>query len=174
MWIISSKIEASLIKDFKLDNTTSGSAFISWQKVFGLRPQTFSQLIKSSPSGIIHYCTGQGDVYPSMHGVGRCIPPCTRQGVSGYAGCLPGGCLPRGCMPRRGCLSRGLSAQGGVCPGRVSVQEACVSRHALRQGGVCPGGVCPGGRMSAQGTVCIPACTEVDTPLWTEFLIHDR
>ena len=57
MWIISSKIEASLIKDFKLelDNTTSGSAFISWEKVFGLCPQTFSQLIKSSPSGIIHY-----------------------------------------------------------------------------------------------------------------------
>ena len=34
VWIILSKIEASLIKDFKLDNTTSGSAFIC----FALRP----------------------------------------------------------------------------------------------------------------------------------------
>ena len=55
MWITLLKIEASLIKDFKLDNTTSGLTFISCQKIFGLCPQTFSQVIKSSPSGIIHY-----------------------------------------------------------------------------------------------------------------------
>ena len=55
MWIILSITEDSLIKDFKLDNTTSGLAFISWQKVFGIPPEMFSQLIKSSPSGIVHY-----------------------------------------------------------------------------------------------------------------------
>ena len=46
----------------------------------------------------------------------------------------------------------------------------------LLGGGVCPGGVCPGGCLprgvSAGGVSvgsCIPACTEADTPLWTEW-----
>ena len=69
----------------------------------------------------------------------------------------------------------------GVCP-RVS---------AWRGGAVCLGGVCPGcllggcllgGGRGAVGLpggegVCLrgvftPACTEADTPLWTEFLTH--
>ena len=65
-------------------------------------------------------CTGQGEVYPSIHWAGVC--------VSQHA--LGRGCLPRGCLPR-----------GGVCPGVVSAQgmwgclstQGCVSQHALRQ-----------------------------------------
>ena len=40
-------------------------------------------------------CTGQGDVYPSMHWAGGCV---CLGGVC-LGGYLPGGCLPAGCSP---------------------------------------------------------------------------
>ena len=77
--------------------------------------------------------------------------------------CIPVGCVPsvavvigggggsaRGVCRVCVCVSRGVSAQEGVC-----VQGRCV----CPRGGVCPGQVClPGG--------CTPP------PLWTEFLTH--
>ena len=58
------------------------------------------------------------------------------------------------------CLLQGVSALGGVCSwGDVS-----------SQGVSAPEGVsAPGDRVSAPGGGCgIPACTEADTPPWTE------
>ena len=56
-------------------------------------------------------------------------------------------CIPVGCVP-----SAAIAMSIPAC---------------TAQGGVCPRGV------SAQGEgVCIPACAEAQTPLWTEFLTH--
>ena len=95
-------------------------------------------------------------VYPSMHWTGGCIPPCTRQGVSGYGGVCLGGVCPGGCLP-----GGGTSAQGGVCPGggcmprsRCLPRGLCVTPPAPRQGGVCPWAVCPGGGCLPRG-LCV-------------------
>ena len=69
-------------------------------------------------------------------------------------GVCSGGCLLQGGVYSRGCLLWG----GGLLRGRG---------YLLR--GVCSQGGCllPRG-VSAPGGVCIPACTEADTPLLTE------
>ena len=63
-------------------------------------------------------------------------------------------CIPVGCVP-----SAAVAMSIPACTG---------------QGGVCLGGVCPGGclprgvsarRVVSAQEVCIPACTEADTPL---------
>ena len=69
--------------------------------------------------------------------------------------------IPVGCVPSAAvAIGGGVSAQGeGVCPGRVSAQEGGLPGGVSAQGVISPG-------------VCIPACTEADTPVWTELLTH--
>ena len=113
---------------------------------------------------------------------GVCFPGgggCLVRGVSAAGGGVcSGGSAPGGCLVS----GRGVSAPGGVCSG------GCMLWGGLVLGGVClswggsllPGegcllqGVCswgvsgPGGCLLVGG-VGIPACTEADPPLWTEW-----
>ena len=64
---------------------------------------------------------------------------------------------------REECLTRGVSTQGGCLPRGCLLGRGCLPRGCVSTWGcVCLWGVC-------QGEVCIPACTEADTPLWTEW-----
>ena len=73
-------------------------------------------------------------------------------GMSAPGVSAPGGCLLRGGLLWGGVCSRGVSALGGcLLPGGGSAQ-----------GGLLWAGVCSGGCL-LRG-VCIPACTEADTP----------
>ena len=78
-------------------------------------------------------------------------------------------------MPESASRGRGVSALGGSALGGVSAPLGGVcSGGGLLRGGVCSWGVSTRG-VSARGGVCsrgggggIPACTEADTPPWTE------
>ena len=74
-------------------------------------------------------------------------------------GSAPGGCLLLGVS-----APRGVCSQGGVCSGGVCFWGGCMSAP---RGVPAPGGFCSQG-VSAPGGCGIPACTEADTPLWTE------
>ena len=79
-------------------------------------------------------------------------------GVCSWGGSGPGGCLllggvwSGGCLLWGGCLLRGVSALGwGVWSG------GCLVQGVSALGGSAPGGG-------------IPACTEADPPVWTEWM----
>ena len=94
--------------------------------------------------------------------------------------CIPVGCVPaarwpyaRVCFPPPGGV---LSPGGGLLPGGVCVCSwGCMLGGCLLQGVSALGGCLLWG-MSAPGGWCllwgggIPACTEADTPLWTEWM----
>ena len=90
-------------------------------------------------------------------------------GVSALGGCLlPGGVWSQGGLLWGVSAPGGIWSQRGLLWGGVSGLEEGV----FGPGGVCSGGVsAPGGVCSrgvSAGNVCIPACTEADTPLLTE------
>ena len=70
--------------------------------------------------------------------------------------CIPVGCLPPACCPY---LPACTAPREGLLPG---VGDVCSGG-----GGVCSRGE---GGCLLPGRGCIPACTEADTPLWTEWL----
>ena len=109
----------------------------------------------------------------------ECIPVgCIPAALRPYAGvCFPGGgvcsrevsprgvCLGGMCLLQGGCLLLWVSALGVSAPG------GCLLWGVSAPGGVCSrwvsalGGVCSWGVSAPGGCVCIPACTEADTPL---------
>ena len=113
-----------------------------------------------------------GGVYPSMHWAGCvCVCPSMHWAGGCLLGCLLGGVCPKGCLSKgvsvqrgvcpKGCLPRGC-LPGGVCPGIFS--QGCLPRGCLPRGfgGYLPSRCLPR-EVSAQG--CLP-----DTPPWTEWL----
>ena len=104
------------------------------------------------------------NIYSSRMRTARLLPVSPSMHCAGGGGCLlPGGCLLLegfvllGGVCSWGVYSQGVSALGGFCSWGV-----CLLLGVGGGGCVCSQGVCPGG--------CIPACTEADTPLWTEWL----
>ena len=99
----------------------------------------------------------------NLHNYQECIPVgCVPAARWPYAGvCFPGGgevCFLGGCLLPGGVWSGGCLLLGGVCfPGGV-----------CSQGVSGPGGLLPGGGGYLLWGGYIPACTETDTPLWTE------
>ena len=92
-----------------------------------------------------------------------------RGGVCSWGVSAPGGCLLPGVSAQGVSAPRGVFAPGGcVCSqGGVSAPGGCVcSRGGLLWWVSAPGGVSALGGSAPGG--CIPACTEADTPLWTE------
>ena len=82
--------------------------------------------------------------------------------------CIPVGCVPAARRPYAGVCYRG-GGEGGLLPG----WGCLLPGEALLWGGSAPRGVsAPGGR-GGGGGVCsrggIPACTEAEPPMWTEW-----
>ena len=86
--------------------------------------------------------------------------------------CIPVGCVPPTCCPylpactvqvERECL-----LPGGVCSGGLLLGDVC-SQGVSARGCLLQGVSAPEGCLLPRW-VCVPACTEADTPLWTEWL----
>ena len=85
------------------------------------------------------------------------------EGVSAHGGCLPGGLsAPKGCLLLGGCLLREVGCLGVLALGGVSANGGCLLLGMSAEGGVPRGCLLSG--VSVRG-VCIPACTEADTPI---------
>ena len=155
-WILNNPSESNFAVAFALSILRASSHW-SKAKIFfdvWIFPDLFSWF---SPSANEVY---EGYVFtPACHSVHRdgVSRPRLRGEVAGSARGLSrprpmGGPGPR---PRgRGCSGPGSEEKSGVCPGGVQAQaHGGVSRPRPRGRGC-----------SGQGCVCIPACTEADTP----------
>ena len=127
-------------------------------------------------------------MHSSRMRTGRSLTVCCRllprgRGVCSQVVSAPGGCLLWGGVSRgvsapggRGCLLWGLSAPGwgvsalgGVCSWMGGCLLPGAAPWGLCSRGVSAwGGVCSEAWSLLREGVCIPACTETDTPLLTE------
>ena len=84
--------------------------------------------------------------------------------------CIPVGCVPPACCPLPACTTGGVRSWGVSALEGVSGPGGVWSQGCLLLGDVCYWGGCllPGGVCLWSRGVCISACNEADTPLWTD------